>query len=319
MFKRTLLILTLIASAFVSFAQDDFDRQLVTISKKLNDKILAYKKGRVMVANFTDLQGSTTELGRYLAEALSVELTNTDLDVVDRSGKDTLFKDRTAIGEGAVDSGSAELNYAKMVGVDYLIIGTTTLLDNSVDITVKALDIRKGVLVTGIRSHFPRTDAINNLLKSTIKSNGVGPANLNVARKIDTYEKSSVDDLFGARISELRKGECTATNRNNKIWYGQVCFENQTGEDILFYCTEANPEGWLSDYKVIIPNGGQNCSRLIAVNYDQNGVTENENRQATFRFYSIDERRRAIQPFIIDKCVVKSYVLTKKNLVLMKD
>ena len=292
----------------------------MTVSQKLSDKLAAPGK-TILVANFTDLQNNQTELGRFVSEALSVELINTNLLVVDRSGKDAMLTELGYI-DSLITIPEERRKFGQLHGVDYLVKGSMTLLDNSVDINIKVLDIYKGIMVAGIRSQLPRTDAINNLLRNNIGSSNGTPANQNIARKIDTHNKSPLDDLFEARASELRKGECVKPYFRETSFNGQLCFENQTGEDLIFYCEDFNPGVVrLDEYKMTLPNGTRNCSRLVVVNFDNLTQQFNEatSRQTSFVFSSMDGTKRCRQSFTIDRCVVKSFVLTDKNIVLLKN
>lgn len=322
--QKLILVIAILLFSFSGFTQPNFDQTLTDISKQLSGKISKTGNERVAVLNFKDLRGNVTELGRYLAEALSVELTNTPIGVIDRSLTDTISEEIVRMQYGEVAGNAKAEDTMLLAKIDYFIIGTTTLLDNSISVTIKVLDFRKGVLAAGIKSQLPRTDAINNLLRSTINKNyGSGdPANLNTGRKIDTYNKSPLDDLFEARASDLRKGECVKPYFKETCFSGQLCFENQTGEDLIFYCEDFNPGVVrLDEYKMTLPHGTRNCSRLVVVNFDNLTQQFNEatSRQTSFVFSSMDGTKRCRQSFTIDRCVVKSFVLTDKNIVLLKN
>lgn len=316
--KRISILIFLLISTSMVFAQGTFDQQLALISQNISTKLSDSGKS-ILVANFTDLQGNETELGRFLSEALSVELINTSLTVVDRSGKDAMMRELGYM-DSLITLPDARRKFGQQYGVDYLVKGSMTLLDNTVDINIKVLDIYKGVLVAGMRSQLPRTDAINNLLRNNLNNNGgAQPANQNVGRTIDTHNKSPLDDLFNARMSDLRRGECVRMFFGDTCFYGQLCFENQTGEDLIFYSEDFNPAERLDDFKVTLPNGSKNCSRLIVANFsnDSRKFDGAYSKQVSFVFYTMDGNKRTRQSFVVDRCRVKSFILTKKNLVLL--
>jgi hypothetical protein len=63
---------------------------------------------------------------------------------------------------------------------------------------------------------------------------------------------------------------------------GQVCFENQTGEDLFFVCEESAFGKWLSVEKIGSSMSARNCSMLITVN-DRINLTATS-RQANLLF-----------------------------------
>jgi hypothetical protein len=123
------------------------------------------------------------ELGKYIAEAISVALTNTDLEVVDRSRLNELLEELKLTEQKLTDPENA-LKLGQMAGEEFIIIGTATMLDTLVAITVKELDIQKGIAIGGQRGSVPRTDAINNLMRSTVNGNSTTAANVNAGKKV---------------------------------------------------------------------------------------------------------------------------------------
>jgi len=53
-----------------------YDQPLKMLATSMADKIAAAGKKNVAVVDFTDLSGNVTELSRFLAEEISVDLTN---------------------------------------------------------------------------------------------------------------------------------------------------------------------------------------------------------------------------------------------------
>ncbi|MEO6316784.1 MAG: FlgO family outer membrane protein [Chitinophagaceae bacterium] len=311
--------ITLFACCFLcnssSFAQNQFDSQVKRLSDTLVKRLLKTGKKRVTVANFLDLQGNATELGKYIAEVFSVELSNSDLEVVDRSRLKDLLNE-LKLTEDKLTNPANALKLGEMAGVEFIITGTTTPLDNEIDISVKALDIQKGISIAGQRASIKRTDAINNLLRSTVGSGtGNTSANVNMARQVDTKDKAAMDDINETKISDLRRGECYDNSR--KTYFGQLCFENQTGEDLIFAADAWGPPGITSKTGegITLPNGTRNCSTKIIVNYPNNDG-ESEEIKFVFQTYGKPKILSATMRLVVEKCKLKSMVLTKKNLVL---
>lgn len=297
-------------------AQVTFDTQIKKMSDTLVARLLRTGKKRVAVSNFVDLQGNTTELGKYIAESFSVELSNTELNVVDRSRINDLMQELKLTDEKLTKPENA-LKLGEMAGVEYIITGTTVPLETTVDVTIKALDIQKGISIAGQRGSVPRTDAINNLMNSNISEGNTTAANVNAGKKIDMKNKSAADVIFEVGITDMRKNECEVPQagiyaQNVYNYFGQVCFENQTEYDLILSIPfdEMYP-----DMKVIIPKGGRNCwPKVLISKY----VPEASVRDYTFTFTTTNTNLKKTGTFImtIEKCKLKSIVLTKKNLLL---
>ncbi|MGQ0815939.1 MAG: CsgG/HfaB family protein, partial [Gemmatimonadota bacterium] len=95
------------------------------VAPTLAKAIAASGAKTVAVADFTDLQGRVTELGRHLAEELSVALVNTEmgLRVVDRGHIRALLDEHKLAAQGIIDpSTAAELG--RIAGVEILLTGS---------------------------------------------------------------------------------------------------------------------------------------------------------------------------------------------------
>ena len=306
-------MLIFLLSGTNAFSQADFDAQIKKMSDTLVSKLLKTGKKRIAVSNFVDLQGNTTELGKYIAESFSVELSNTELNVVDRSRIKDLLNE-LKLTEDKLTKPENALKLGEMAGVEFIITGTTTPLDNTVSITIKALDIQNGTSIAGQRGSLPRTDAINNLMRSNVTEGNTVAANVNAGKKIDATKKSATDEVLEIGISDMRKNECEVYNGVNNAFYGQACFENQTDQDLLLIIRNViGSNGWLNE-KILIPKGGTNCSPRILLNNDGAHITI---KDLTFTFTTTTEPNRNGTFFLtLEKCKVKSVVLTKRNFYL---
>lgn len=294
------------------YSQNSFDLQVKKMSDVLTQRLLKTGKKRIAVSGFTDLQGNVTELGKYIAEIFSIELSNTELEVVDRSRLKDLLNELKMTEEKLTTPANA-LKLGEMAGVEYIVTGTITPLDNTIDVTVKALDIQKGISVGGQKGSVPRTDAINNLMRNTVNGNNSQAANVNMARQINTKDRSPIDDLFEVSIADMRKSNCY--NKDRESYFGQICFENQTGLDLLF---AADAWGWpqaisVRQEGVSLPNSSRNCSPLITVNYPD-ASAEVVEIKFTFQTEKTTPVRVGTMRLMVERCKVKSVVLTKKNL-----
>src|SRR5438046_1195241 len=83
-----------------AFAQD-----MKPLSSYLAERIAASNRKTVAVVDFTDLQGNVTELGRFLAEELSVALAGNarTFEVIDRTHLKSILQENKLAATGLID------------------------------------------------------------------------------------------------------------------------------------------------------------------------------------------------------------------------
>ena len=67
-------IMVLVSNISIAMA---YEKEIKTISSSIAESVTTAGKKTVAVVDFTDLQGNVTELGRFLAEEISVYITIT--------------------------------------------------------------------------------------------------------------------------------------------------------------------------------------------------------------------------------------------------
>jgi len=180
------------------FAQD-----MKTVSSSLASRIAASGRKTVAVIDFTDLQGNVTELGRFLAEALSVDLVNDarGFEVIDRTHLKSILQEHKLATTGVIDPQTAR-KLGQIAGVDALVTGTITPLGDSVRLSVKVLDTTTARMIGAYSVDVPKTRAIEELLAKGIggsqPSSGPEPAGGGQAAKAVSVEEN--DLLFVLRV-----------------------------------------------------------------------------------------------------------------------
>jgi TolB-like protein len=159
---------------------------LDTQLKPLVDEVVAGAEQagvmRLTVADFADLQGRTTELGRFVAEELgtSLVLAKAKFGVIDRANLRTILAEHKLSMSGLVNPNTAK-KLGEIAGVDGIVTGTITPLGDSVRITVKVIATDTAMVVAAARSDVARTSAVEELLGSRVTgaentSSGTGVA-----------------------------------------------------------------------------------------------------------------------------------------------
>ena len=289
-----------------AISQTEFDKLVSQITQKLASKLVTTNNPRIAVVNFVDLQNNVTELGKYIAESFSVEFVNTSLQVVDRSRLDDLIKELNFTRENLTNPQDA-LKLGKMAGIQYLISGTTTMLDNSIDITIKAYDIEKGIVVAAQRGNLPRTDAINELFRSQVSGSGKPSAVATMPSGTGNVRTDAADDVYQVKSTAMKKSIC-------KDWQGNynayVCFENMTKTNLVLY--HGGPITMTPN--TMIPAGGKGCSPLLWINGPY--ATEPQAKEYIFYFKTTDSEHPKYTSITIvaEGCVTKTVPLHAGNL-----
>src|SRR5258708_33459735 len=104
-------------------------KELPGAAASLADEIAAGGKHQLAVVDFTDLQGNVTELGRFIAEEISLGLVTSkkQLSVVDRTHLRALLQEHKLASSGIIDPATAR-KLGEIAGVDALVAGTITPL-----------------------------------------------------------------------------------------------------------------------------------------------------------------------------------------------
>lgn len=168
----SIMVLSLVGVGSIAvFAQD-----LRPTASTLAAKIAAANRKKVAVTDFTDLQGNATQLGRFIAEELSIALSEDakQFEVIDRTSIRVILQENKLASEGLIDPASAR-KLGQIAGVDTIVSGTITPLGDSVHVGLKALDTESAKVIAGLTIEIPRTSAINELLGLSPNSSSVDP------------------------------------------------------------------------------------------------------------------------------------------------
>jgi TolB-like protein len=149
-----------------------YQRETRAAADAVSEKLAAAGKKSIAVVDFTDLQGEASELGRFLAEEISVALASGDrpLEVVDRTHLKVLVQENKLSATGLIDPATAK-KLGQIAGVDAIVTGTLTPFGDTVRLTLKVLDTSTARIVAATTAEIPKTKAIEELV-----ARGVGGA-----------------------------------------------------------------------------------------------------------------------------------------------
>ena len=124
---------------------------------------------RLTVADFTNLKGEITELGRFVAEELgtSLVMARPSFGVIDRANLRAILAEHKLSVSGLVDRETTK-KLGQIAGVDAIITGTIVPMADVVHVTVKVISTETAAVVAASRSTLPRTSTIEQLLAGEI-------------------------------------------------------------------------------------------------------------------------------------------------------
>ena len=124
------------------------DAMLQDLARNLLIKMEEGHQQSATVLDFTDLQGSGTELGRFLAQELSDQIVslNGATAMVDRSNVQYLLRENKLSMGGLIDPATSK-KLGSLIGVDTLIVGTTTPIGEAIHLSVRAVSVQTGKIV----------------------------------------------------------------------------------------------------------------------------------------------------------------------------
>jgi TolB-like protein len=143
------------------------DLQLTQITTTLLKGIQQTGKSRVAVVDFVDLDGNTSRLGKFIAEELSVELTQSavGIEVVDRAHLSAILHEHKLKSDGLLDPATTK-ELGQLAGVDIIVTGSITDLGNSIRIVAKALSTDTARIVAASAGTLAKTPEVIALLSS---------------------------------------------------------------------------------------------------------------------------------------------------------
>lgn len=169
------LILSGVLILFMSGAPgsaQDYQPQIDQLAEDIAITTTRFGLRNIAVLDFTDLQGNTQELGRLLAEELttSLVLKERSFKTIDRSNLRSILQEQKLSMTGLQNPSDAKK--LKISGVDGLIRGTITRLDEGIRLTLQIITVENGTIIGAARGTIPKTSAMESLVANLDTSSG---------------------------------------------------------------------------------------------------------------------------------------------------
>ena len=146
------------------------DAELSALTEKLAAQIKDHGSKKVTVLDFTDLQGGSSELGKYIAEQLTVDfvMTKRDFSVLDRANLKSILAEHKLTATGLVDPENAK-KLGQFAGVDALIIGTIIPVNTNINLTAKIITTDTAEIIGAAKAGFAADNTVQQLLSHPAK------------------------------------------------------------------------------------------------------------------------------------------------------
>ncbi len=149
----------------VSHGASDYEDGIRELTKALMGEAARQKIQRLAVTDFTNLEGTVTPLGRFLAEELSASLTQAEsVQVLDRQQVNQLIREQNKAGLSVMDPAALK-KLGKAGRLDALVTGSALELATSVRLTVKMISTENASVTAAAKATLPKTGVLVELAK----------------------------------------------------------------------------------------------------------------------------------------------------------
>jgi TolB-like protein len=185
---------------------------------------------RVAVTDFPDLQGITSDLGRYIAERLTTRLSAQvqKFRVVERRRLTQVLGELGFTMSGLVDPNKAK-QLGKMLGVEAIVVGTVSDLGNVVDVDARIIEIETNNILPGVTVAIGTDTTVRQLIERgremPARSEGIAPAGSPSTISLGTVKYQEFP-RFRVEVDGLKVG------RGGTITVF-LTYHNKTREDLL--------------------------------------------------------------------------------------
>jgi len=279
-FIRLVTFLCILAFAHTAAQAQDMDKELSDLADKLAGQVKEHASKKVAVIDFTDLQGASTELGRYVAEQINVDLViaKQGFSVLDRANLNKILAEHKLTSTGLIDPDNAK-KLGMFAGVDAIIVGTITARDQGVSLTAKLIATESAEILGAAKATFKRDKTVDDLIAKPASGGKVGA----VGGMDD--EKPKVVKTFGDVRVELQSLRIV----NGKEFLLTMVITNQNQRRSAWTALSADPvqirpqvKGLLTDaegaeFKAV----SQSASGIMVGAFSKYGYTPNSFSPAT--------------------------------------
>jgi len=250
---------------------NSLDAQLQNLTDQIIISLSQKQKSKIAVIEFSDLQGTVTKFGKYLAEELITRLYLTNkFEVIERQLLNKVLHEHQLNISGLIDVSSAK-ELGRILGVDAIASGSVTDLGNSLKVNARLISTETGKIFSVASVTVIKDDVVNNLM--SVSSSKVKPIvepnqevliiQQNLPINMSIKQNEFTFELKSCKL-ENRKVTCSFTITNDSendinlsiIVPGSKIFDewgNEYSAMTLRLANSTSKKGWYRIKKLIIP------------------------------------------------------------------
>ena len=168
----TVVLLTIILFTFSvtgPFASENLDIGTDNIVQQIAKSMEKEGKSKTAIMDFTNLDGSVSNFGRYLSEKLITTMFRTEkFKVIERRQLNKALEELKFSMSGAVDKASAK-EIGKLLSVDAIVIGSISDLIDSVEVNARLIETETGEVFAVASTTMKKDEAISLLMQGDIR------------------------------------------------------------------------------------------------------------------------------------------------------
>jgi TolB-like protein len=145
-------------------SQNGLEQSLTELSRQISEGLAENQKQTIAVVEFVDLEGRTTNFGRFVAEELITRLYQTKkFKVIERQLLNKIVAEQKLSLGGMIDQPSAQ-KLGKLLGVDAIASGTVTDLGKSVRVNARLISTGTGEVFAVAAADIAKDEAVIALM-----------------------------------------------------------------------------------------------------------------------------------------------------------
>jgi curli biogenesis system outer membrane secretion channel CsgG len=205
------------------------DEGLSNLSEQISDNLSENRKRRIAVTEFVDLEGETTNFGRYLSEKLITKLFQTKkFRVIERQQLNKVIKEQKLSLTGIIEPESAQ-KLGRLLGVDAIAAGSVTELNRTVEINARLIDTETGEVFSVASVEISKDETVCSLLKDCPGGNAGSGTDSPGGSPENSGKWAAESNFFTFELLACRKSStfvsCDLTITNNSSIDRKLGFE----------------------------------------------------------------------------------------------
>jgi TolB-like protein len=165
--KRTFYGVALVFLAFLQVRggqEGDLRAGIDQLAQKVSEAAPEGRELNIAIIDFPDLQGTTCDIGRYIANRLTTQLSqNQKISVIERQQVGKSLTDLKFSTSDMGDPKNVKL-LGKTIGADTLVMGSISDLDKQIDVDARVIDIESNKTLKGATATVSKDSAVEKMM-----------------------------------------------------------------------------------------------------------------------------------------------------------